>query len=65
MEQLMDIQPIRTDEDHRTALAVIDACWGAPEDDASGRSAYLLILHFPRRPGLYWHYEVEASRLLR
>jgi HTH-type transcriptional regulator/antitoxin HigA len=27
----MDIRPIRTDEDHRVALAEIDACWGASE----------------------------------
>ena len=25
----MDIRPIRSDEDHRAALAEIDACWGA------------------------------------
>ena len=27
----MQIRPIRTDEDHRAALAEIDRCWGAPE----------------------------------
>jgi len=27
----MDIRPIRTDQDHRAALAEIEACWGAPE----------------------------------
>jgi HTH-type transcriptional regulator/antitoxin HigA len=27
----MDIRPIRTDKDHRAALAEIDACWGATE----------------------------------
>jgi HTH-type transcriptional regulator/antitoxin HigA len=27
----MEIRPIRTDKDHRAALAEIDACWGAPE----------------------------------
>jgi len=27
----MDIRPIRTDEDHRAALAAIEACWGAPD----------------------------------
>ena len=27
----MDIRPIRTDEEHRAALAEIEACWGAPE----------------------------------
>jgi HTH-type transcriptional regulator / antitoxin HigA len=27
----MEIRPIRTDKDHRAALADIEACWGAPE----------------------------------
>ncbi len=27
----MDIRPICTDEDHRAALAEVEACWGAPE----------------------------------
>ncbi len=27
----MEIRPIRTDEDHRAALAEIEACWGAAE----------------------------------
>ena len=27
----MDIRPIRTDQDHRAALAEIEACWDAPE----------------------------------
>lgn len=27
----MDLRPIRTDEDHRAALAAIEASWGAPE----------------------------------
>ncbi len=27
----MEIWPIRTDEDHRAALAEIEACWGAAE----------------------------------
>ena len=33
---LMDIQPIRTDEDHRAALAEIGARWGAPEGTEEG-----------------------------
>ena len=32
----MDIRPIRTDQDHRAALAAIDACWGAPEGSEEG-----------------------------
>jgi len=32
----MDIRPVRTDEDHRAALAEIDACWGAAEGTEKG-----------------------------
>ena len=32
----MDIGPIRTDQDHRAALAAIEACWGAPEGAEEG-----------------------------
>jgi hypothetical protein len=32
----MEIRPIRTDEDHRAALAAIEACWGAPEGTEEG-----------------------------
>ena len=30
----MDIRPIRTDEDHRAALAAIEACWGARTEES-------------------------------
>jgi HTH-type transcriptional regulator / antitoxin HigA len=41
----MDIRPIRTDEDHRMALAAIEACWGAPEGtDESDKLDVLLAL---------------------
>jgi HTH-type transcriptional regulator/antitoxin HigA len=32
----MEIRPIGADEDHRAALAEIDACWGAPEGTEEG-----------------------------
>ena len=32
----MNIRPIRTDEEYRAALAVIDACWGAPAGSEAG-----------------------------
>jgi HTH-type transcriptional regulator/antitoxin HigA len=32
----MEIRPIRTDDDHRAALAEIEACWGAPEGSEEG-----------------------------
>ena len=39
----MDIRPIRTDEDHRSALAEIDACWGAPEGSEDGDKLDVLV----------------------
>ena len=39
----MDIRPIRTDEDHRAALAAIDACWGAPEGSEEGDKLDILV----------------------
>jgi HTH-type transcriptional regulator/antitoxin HigA len=43
METLMDIRPIRTDQDHRAALAEIDACWGAPEGTEKGDKLEVLV----------------------
>ena len=41
----MDIRPIRTDEDHRAALAEIEACWGAAEgSEAADRLDVLVAL---------------------
>jgi HTH-type transcriptional regulator/antitoxin HigA len=41
----MEVRPIRTDKDHRAALAEIEACWGAPEGtDAGERLDVLLAL---------------------
>jgi len=39
----MEIRPIRTDEDHRTALAEIDACWGAAEGTEEGDRLDVLL----------------------
>ena len=39
----MDIRPIRTDEDHRAALAEIEACWGAPEGTEEGDKLEVLV----------------------
>jgi|SRR5208282_3322613 len=39
----MDIRPIRTDEDHRAALAEINACWGAPEGTEQGDKLDVLL----------------------
>jgi HTH-type transcriptional regulator / antitoxin HigA len=39
----MDIRPIRTDEEHRAALAEIDASWGAPEGTEEGDKLEVLV----------------------
>ena len=43
MGSRMDVRPIRTDEDHRAALAAIDACWGAPEGSEEGDKLEILV----------------------
>jgi hypothetical protein len=57
MEQLMDVLPIRTDEDHRTALAAIDACWGAPEGDTLDVLVALVEIYEAKR----WPIEVSGA----
>jgi len=39
----MEIRPIRTDKDHRDALAEIDKCWGAPEGTDEGDRLDVLV----------------------
>jgi HTH-type transcriptional regulator/antitoxin HigA len=39
----MEIRPIRTDKDHRAALAEIDACWGAAEGTEEGDRLDVLL----------------------
>jgi HTH-type transcriptional regulator/antitoxin HigA len=39
----MDIRPIRTDADHRAALAAIDALWGVPENTEDGDRLDVLL----------------------
>jgi HTH-type transcriptional regulator/antitoxin HigA len=39
----MEIRPIRTEQDHRAALAEIDACWGAAEGTEEGDRLDVLL----------------------
>jgi HTH-type transcriptional regulator / antitoxin HigA len=39
----MEIRPIRNDDDHRAALAEIEACWGAPEGTEMGDKLDVLL----------------------
>jgi HTH-type transcriptional regulator / antitoxin HigA len=60
MEQLMDIQPIRT-EDHRAALAAIEACWGAPEGTEEGDKLDALIALVEIYEAKRWPIDVSAD----
>jgi HTH-type transcriptional regulator/antitoxin HigA len=39
----MDIRPIRTDRDHRAALAEIERLWGSPEGTEEGDKLDILV----------------------
>ena len=39
----MEIRPIRTDKDHKAALAEIEACWGAHEGSEQGDRLDVLL----------------------
>lgn len=39
----MNIRPIRTDKDHRAALAEIEACWGASAGSEKGARLDVLV----------------------
>ena len=57
----MDIRPIRTDEDHRAALAAIEACWGAPEGTEEGDRLDVLTALVEIYEAKRWPIEVSAS----
>jgi HTH-type transcriptional regulator / antitoxin HigA len=57
----MDIQPIRTDEDHRAALAEIEACWGAPEGTEEGDKLDVLIALVELYEAKRWPIDIEDS----
>jgi HTH-type transcriptional regulator/antitoxin HigA len=56
----MDIRPIRTDEDHRAALAEIETCWGAPEDTEEGDRLDVLLALVEIYEAKRW--PIEAKR---
>jgi HTH-type transcriptional regulator / antitoxin HigA len=39
----MEIRPIRTDKDHKAALAEVEACWDAPEGSEAGDRLDVLL----------------------
>lgn len=57
----MDIRPIRTDEDHRAALAAIDALWGAPEGTEEGDKLDVFLALVDIYEAKRWPIDVDAT----
>jgi len=57
----MDIRPIRTDEDHRAALAKIDASWGAAEGTEEGDKLEVLVALVELYEAKRWPIEANES----
>jgi HTH-type transcriptional regulator / antitoxin HigA len=57
----MNIRPIRTDEDHRAALAEIEACWGAPEDTEEGDKLDVLLALVELYEAKRWPIDTDDS----
>jgi HTH-type transcriptional regulator/antitoxin HigA len=57
----MEIRPIRTDKDHRAALAEIDACWGAAEGTEKGDKLDVLVALVEIYEAKRWPIEIDES----
>jgi len=57
----MDVRPIRTDEDHRAALAEIEACWGAPEDTEQADKLDVLLALVEIYEAKRWPIDVDQN----
>jgi HTH-type transcriptional regulator / antitoxin HigA len=57
----MEIRPIRTDEDHRAALAEIDTCWGAPEGTEEGDRLDVLLALVEIYEAKRWPIDIDRS----
>jgi HTH-type transcriptional regulator/antitoxin HigA len=57
----MEIRPIRTDEDHRAALAEIEACWGAPEGTEMGDKLDVLLALVDAYEERRWPLDIDES----
>ena len=61
MEHDVNIRPIRTDQDHRDALAQIEACWGAPEGSEEGDRLDVLVTLVESYEAKRWPIESNES----
>ena len=57
----MQIRPIRTDKDHRAALAEIDRCWGAVEGTEEGDRLDVLLALVEIYEARRWPIAVDES----
>ena len=57
----MDIRPIRTDEDHRAALAAIDTLWGAVEGTEDGDKLDVLLALVDIYEAKRWPIEIDET----
>lgn len=57
----MEIRPIRTDQDHRAALAEIDACWGAAEGTEKGDKLDVLLVLVEIYEAKRWPVEIDEG----
>ena len=57
----MEIRPIRTDEDHRAALAAIEACWDAPEGTEEGDKLDVLLALVDIYEAKRWPIEIDET----
>src|SRR5580704_15747763 len=58
---MMEIRPIRTDEDHRAALVAIEACWGAPEGTEEGDKLDVLVALVDIYESRRWPIEIDET----
>jgi HTH-type transcriptional regulator / antitoxin HigA len=57
----MDIRPIRTDKDHRAALAEIDRCWNAPEGTEEGDRLDVLLALVEIYEAKRWPIDIDEN----
>jgi HTH-type transcriptional regulator / antitoxin HigA len=57
----MEIRPIRTDKDHRAALAEINACWGAKEGTEEGDRLDVLLALVEIYEAKRWPIDIDES----
>ena len=57
----MDIRPIRTDKDHRAALAEIDGCWNAPDSTEEGDRLDVLLALVEIYEAKRWPIAIDES----